>query len=133
MSRQNTACSTFTGGSYGAVVPLQVGGGQGGKRVQRQAVRAGEPFLEVQQVVRFVVLRHVWSYIQVGHILNQKQASDKLRTQMTAVCDNVVIKLMLTSSRSKRMNSRPDTSVRNSVRWSWLQTNAFLQVKDIMI
>lgn len=36
------------------------------------------------------------------------------------------MKCMLTSSRSKRMNSRPDTSVRKSVRWSWLQTNAFL-------
>lgn len=33
---------------------------------------------------------------------------------------------VLTSSRSKRMNSRPDTNVRKSARWSWLQTSAFL-------
>ncbi len=32
-----------------------------------------------------------------------------------------------TNSRSKRMNSRPETSVRNRVRWSWLQTSAFLK------
>lgn len=33
----------------------------------------------------------------------------------------------LTRSRSNRMNSSPDTKVRKSVRWSWLQTRAFLQ------
>lgn len=38
---------TFTGGSYGAVVPLQVSGGEGGEGVQGQTVRAGQPLLKV--------------------------------------------------------------------------------------
>lgn len=33
----------------------------------------------------------------------------------------------LTRSRSNRMNSSPDTKVRKRVRWSWLQTRAFLR------
>ena len=31
---------TFTGWRYGAIVPLQVGGGEGGEGVKGQAVRA---------------------------------------------------------------------------------------------
>lgn len=56
---------------------------------------------------------------------------DMLLTFSRWMSIDVVIKNMLTSSRSKRMNSSPDTSVRKSVRWSWLQTSAFLPVNEI--
>ena len=125
---------TFTGGGYGTVIPLQVGGGEGGERVQGQAVWAGQPFLKVQQVLGFVVFWHVGGHIQIGHILNQQDPTEALHTVHAArscISIDILMKYMLTSSRSKRMNSRPDTSVRKSVRWSWLQTSAFLAENKI--
>lgn len=54
---------TLTGWGDGAVIPLQVGGGDGVEGVEGQAVRAlhraGEAVFEVQQVLGFVVVGHV--------------------------------------------------------------------------
>lgn len=57
--------------------------------------------------------------------------TDTLLTFRRWISLDIVIECALTSSRSKRMNSRPETSVRKSVRWSWLQTSAFLAEKKI--
>lgn len=59
-----------------------------------------------------------------------KQIKSYIKKKKMLQNDNISMKLILTSSRSKRMNSSPDTRVRKSVRWSWLQTKAFL-LKDI--
>lgn len=72
---------TLTGRGDGAVVPLQVGGGEGGEGVQRQAVGARQALLEVQQVVRLVVFRHVRRHVQVRHVLNQWEATGTLPTR----------------------------------------------------
>ena len=64
---------TFAGRGDGAVVPLQVGRGEGGEGEQRKAVRAGKALLKVQQILGLVVLRHVGCHIQVRDILTSRK------------------------------------------------------------
>lgn len=80
----HTRLLTFTGGGDGAVIPLQVGGGEGGEGVQGQAVGAGQPLLKVQQVLGFVVFRHVGGHVQIRHILFQRHPEETLHTHTHA-------------------------------------------------
>lgn len=68
---------TLAGWGNGAVIPLQVGGGDGVEGVEGQAVRtlhgAGEAVFEVQQVLRFVVVRHVGGQVQVRGVLRRER------------------------------------------------------------
>lgn len=43
--------------------------------MQRQAIGARQALLEVQQVMRFVVLRHVRRHVQIRHVLNRWEAT----------------------------------------------------------
>lgn len=117
---------TFAGGGYGTVVPLQVSGGEGGEGVQGQAVRAGQPLLKVEQVLGFVVLWHVWGHVQIRHILWKRSTQTLQRCCQHPGPAVWNLRCVPTISRSKRMNSRPDTNVRKRAKWSSLQTSAFL-------
>lgn len=75
IDRKGSERLTLTGRGDGAVVPLQVGGGERGEGVQRKAVGARQTLLEVQQVMWFVVLGHVRCHIQIRHVLNQWEAT----------------------------------------------------------
>ena len=67
---------TLTRWGNRTVVPLQVGRGDGVEGVEGQAVRAvgraGKAVFKVQQVLRFVVVRHVGGQVQVGGVLRRE-------------------------------------------------------------